>query len=157
MIVYTDGACTNNPGVGGWSYVMVPTHGDDAGITVASGGQLHTTSNRMEIIAIVNALSKLINDSYDNTVLMYTDSKLIVDVVNNHRIDGWIDSNFKGVKNQDLWLKLYKQLCNIDVVMHWVKAHDNNVYNELADRLAREAKFFQGVPYKIDNPINKIK
>ena len=151
MIIYTDGSCQLNPGIGGWSFVAMRAVNTDK-LIVASGGNKSTTSNRMELTAILNALQFCFADNYVDEIIIYTDSQYASRAVNEGWLETWIESNFKNIKNQDLWLQIYKFICKLNVKITWIKGHDGNIYNELADKLAKEATFFQGQPYEWPMP-----
>ena len=138
VTVYTDGACKGNPGPGGWGVVLQCN-----GTTKTfKGGELETTNNRMELMAAIQALSRL---SEDCVVDIFTDSNYlkqgISTWIHNWKQNGWRTSNKKPVKNQDLWQELEQSLATHKVNWHWVKAHNGNEFNELADKLANEGTF----------------
>ena len=134
--VYTDGACSGNPGIGGWGVVILKT--DEEAIFL-NGGENNTTNNRMELIAAINSITYF----KDRQKLeLYTDSKYLKDGIekwiHNWKLNGWKTSNKKPVKNKDLWLKLDYEINKHSIVWNWVKGHANNKYNEKADELARK-------------------
>ncbi|MFV0439933.1 MAG: ribonuclease HI [Lachnospirales bacterium] len=135
--IYTDGACSGNPGRGGYGIVML--YGDVK--KEFSDGFLDTTNNRMELLAVIEALKKL-NKSCD--VTLYSDSKYVIDSVEkkwvyNWQKKGWKKSDGKPALNIDLWKELLPLLETHKVTFVWVKGHNNNLYNERCDLLAREA------------------
>ena len=132
--IYTDGACSGNPGKGGWAAVIVEKNVNQTSI---SGSEKKTTNNRMEMIAVIEAL-KLIKS--DCEISLYTDSKYVMDGVNKWlsgwKQKGWKTSNKKPVKNQDLWESIDECITKHNIEWHWVKGHAGNPGNELADELA---------------------
>lgn len=133
IIIYTDGACSGNPGPGGWGAVLhAGRHKKEI-----YGYELETTNNRMEIMAAIEALKALKQES---EVTIYTDSKYlqqgISDWIDNWIKNNWVGSNKKLVKNADLWQTLHKLSEMHAVEWHWVKGHGNNIGNIAADKLA---------------------
>ena len=136
-IIYTDGACSGNPGPGGWAAVIFDNNKKQKNI---SGKVKDTTNNRMELLAPIIALSKIKPKS---SVVIFTDSTYvkngITDWIKKWEKNGWKSANKKPVKNKDLWIKL-SDLCEKNkIVWKWVKGHSNNRYNNLADELATAA------------------
>ncbi len=135
--IYTDGACRGNPGPGGWGAVLV-YKGREKEI---SGGEPETTNNRMELKAVIEALSAL---KYPCKVTLTSDSKYVVDAVVNGwakswKEHGWKKADKKPAVNPDLWDKLLKLLEIHKVEFIWVKGHEGHPYNERCDRLATAA------------------
>jgi ribonuclease HI len=135
--IYTDGACSGNPGPGGWGAVIFDNREEQNNI---SGKVTETTNNRMELMAPIMALKKIKSKS---DITIYTDSTYvkngITEWIKKWEKNGWKNSNKKPVKNKDLWMKL-NELCQKNrVIWKWVKGHSNNKYNILADRLATQA------------------
>ena len=132
--VWTDGACSGNPGPGGWGAIL------RLGETTKelSGGEKLTTNNRMELLAAIRALEALTRPC---AVDIHTDSQYVRGGVTSWlkgwKKNGWKTSDKKSVKNQDLWEELDKLIATHDVAWHWVKGHAGNVDNERADELAR--------------------
>lgn len=136
--VYTDGACSGNPGPGGWGTIII-----HQGIeTEISGFEANTTNNRMELTAVIEGLSALKETSLP--VTLYTDSQYIVNANNQHWLDnwqikGWINASKKPVANRDLW----EQIISLNAKYHptyiWVKGHSSNAYNNRCDALAVQA------------------
>lgn len=132
--IYTDGACRGNPGPGGFSAILVY-----AGIEKEfSGGEPHTTNNRMELLAAITALSALKEPC---AVTLYSDSKYLVDAISQKwvygwRKKGWKKSDGKPALNADLWERLLALLETHSVRFIWVKGHNGHPYNERCDRLA---------------------
>ncbi len=135
VIIYTDGACSGNPGAGGWGAILM--HGKHQ--KKINGGEENTTNNRMELKAAIEAL-KALKDTCE--VDLYTDSKYVKDGItvwiNSWLTNGWRNANKKEVKNADLWQELVAETAKHMVNWHWVKGHDGNEFNEIADELARE-------------------
>lgn len=132
--IYTDGACSGNPGPGGWGVLMrYGRHEKEL-----CGGEVETTNNRMEMMAVIQALSALKKRS---TVHLHTDSKYVMDGVNQWlagwKARGWKTAAKKPVKNQDLWQQIDSLLSDHDVTFFWVKGHAGHPENERADELAR--------------------
>lgn len=133
IIIYTDGACSGNPGPGGWGAVL-SSNGHKKAIY---GSESATTNNRMEIMAAIKALEALKRPS---EVDLYTDSKYlqlgISGWIDNWIKNNWLGSNKKLVKNCDLWQTLHKLAQIHDIKWHWVRGHKNNKGNIEADALA---------------------
>ncbi len=135
--IYTDGACSGNPGPGGWGAVIFDEKKRQQNI---SGKEKDTTNNRMELMAPIMALKKIKSKS---DVVIFTDSTYvkngITEWIKKWEKNGWISSNKKAVKNKDLWIKLNVLCQKNEVLWKWIKGHSNNKYNNLADELATEA------------------
>ncbi len=132
--IYTDGACSGNPGKGGWGAVLVYKGAEKE----TSGAEKQTTNNRMELTAVIKALQLLKEPCEVN---LTTDSKYVCDAVNKGWVygwkkKGWIKSDKKPALNVDLWEKLLEQLKIHDVTFNWVKGHNGHPYNERCDKLA---------------------
>lgn len=132
--IYTDGACSGNPGKGGWAAVLV-YKGKEKEI---SGGSGDTTNNRMELTAVIEALKQLREPC---SVELTTDSKYVCDAVNkgwlySWKKNGWEKSDRKPALNVDLWEELLPLLEKHNVNFNWVKGHNGHPYNERCDRLA---------------------
>lgn len=133
--IYTDGACSGNPGPGGWAAILLPKDGDVRQLT---GGARQTTNNRMEMRAALEALTALDEPS---AVTLHTDSAYVSRAFNegwlaNWQKNGWKTSSKKPVKNRDLWEQLLEANDYHDVTWTWVKGHADNEYNNIADELA---------------------
>lgn len=133
--MYTDGACSGNPGPGGWG-VLLRWNGVERELC---GGEEETTNNRMELAAAINGLLSL---KRPVKVAIYTDSTYVKDGITkwifNWKKNGWKTAAKKPVKNADLWQELEKALARHEVEWHWVKGHAGHEENERADALARE-------------------
>jgi len=136
VIVHTDGACSGNPGPGGWGAIL--TWGDHE--KELKGGEPHTTNNRMELMAAISALEALKRPS---TVDLHTDSQYvqlgISQWIQGWKRNGWKTADKKPVKNADLWRRLDEIMSRHNVRWHWVKGHAGHAMNERADALARAA------------------
>ena len=134
--IYTDGACSGNPGPGGYGCVLI-YKGKEKRI---SGGERETTNNRMELTAVIEALSALKEPC---RVTLISDSRYVVDAIEkgwleSWRQNGWKKADKKAALNVDLWEKLLPLLDTHKVTFDWVKGHDGDEYNEICDRLAVE-------------------
>lgn len=134
VTIYTDGACINNPGPGGYAAVLKYKNQEK----VVSGGSKDTTNNRMELLAVIEGIKAL---KVQCEVDVFTDSAYIVNAFNRGWIkswqrSGWINSSNKQVKNQDLWVELIRLTQNHKVNFHWVKGHAGNELNERCDKIA---------------------
>ena len=139
VTIYTDGACSGNPGPGGWGAILVSgTHRKEI-----SGGDSDTTNNRMELLAAIRALQQL---KRPIEVELYTDSKYvkqgITEWITRWKANGWRRKSGKRwlpVKNEDLWRALDEEVARHQVSFHWVEGHAGHADNERADELARTA------------------
>lgn len=131
--LYTDGACSGNPGPGGWGAIL--RYGKTE--KELSGGEAETTNNRMEMTAVIEGL-KALRASCE--VHIYTDSKYVMqgatEWISGWKAKGWKTADKKPVKNVDLWQALEQELARHDVRWNWVRGHDGHVENERADALA---------------------
>lgn len=136
VTIYTDGACKNNPGPGGWAAILMC----DTKEKIITGHELYTTNNRMELLSVINALNSLKSSC---KVILYTDSQYVKNGITkwleNWRIKNWRTASGSSVKNQDLWEMLDLIVKKHDVAWHWVKAHNGHLLNERVDYLARQA------------------
>ena len=135
--IYTDGACSGNPGPGGWGAVIFDNDNKQKNI---SGSEENTTNNRMELSAAIMALKEVNTNS---EITIYTDSNYvkngITEWVLKWKENGWKNSNKEPVKNKDLWKKLDNLCAQNTIYWKWVKGHASNKYNNLADELATKA------------------
>ena len=133
VIIFTDGACSGNPGPGGWGAVM-RYNGTEKEL---NGGTTNTTNNRMELTAAIEALNSLKRPC---DIDLYTDSSYLRDGISKYiqtwKKNGWVTSNRKEVKNKDLWTKLDQAVSIHNIHWHWVKGHAGDEGNEKADKLA---------------------
>jgi ribonuclease HI len=139
MNIYTDGGCRNNPGPGGWAYVIL-----EGEVEIKHAGQCkETTNNRMEMTAVIAALLA-VREKIPNTgkINIFTDSKYlqlgITKWIRAWQNNGWKTSAKKVVKNSDLWIKLHELSKNFDIEWHWVAGHSGNKYNEMCDSLVQQ-------------------
>ena len=135
VVIYTDGACSGNPGPGGWGALMqFGAHEKEI-----KGGEPDTTNNRMEVMAAIGALEALKRPCQVN---LHTDSVYLRDGITkwiiNWKRNGWRTAAKKPVKNVDLWMRLEEAMARHQVSWHWVKGHAGNPGNETADALARQ-------------------
>jgi ribonuclease HI len=145
--IYTDGACSGNPGPGGWAFVIVrPGEGapEDGIIAERWGAEPETTNNRMELEAVITALETLAGlDLSPDKVKVYTDSQYVQRGIslwiNEWKRNKWLTSAKKPVKNRDLWQRLDLLSGSLPLSWIWVKGHAGNVFNERCDRLSRKA------------------
>ncbi|MBT0959500.1 ribonuclease HI [Alphaproteobacteria bacterium KMM 3653] len=139
LIAYTDGACSGNPGPGGWGALLLAKDGTAVlKERELKGGEANTTNNRMELLAAINALDSLQKPS---AITVVTDSTYVKNGVTSWihgwKRNGWKTSTRKPVKNEDLWRRLDEAQARHDVTWEWVKGHAGHPENERADALAR--------------------
>ena len=135
VVIHTDGACSGNPGPGGWGAVLVSgSHRKEI-----CGGEALTTNNRMELMAAISALEALKRPS---RVELYTDSEYVKNGISSWiagwKLRGWKTADRKPVKNLELWQRLDRAQAVHQVSWHWLRGHAGHVENEVADRLARQ-------------------
>lgn len=140
LYAYTDGACSGNPGPGGWGVLMLAKDGDTVlKERTLNGGESLTTNNRMELLAAISALEALTRDS---TIVIVTDSAYVKNGVtawiHGWKRNGWKTADRKPVKNADLWVRLDEAQSHHTVEWRWIKGHAGHAENERADELARE-------------------
>lgn len=137
--LYTDGACSGNPGPGGWAYIL--KHPASGSVREASGGERATTNNRMELMAVIEGLGALTRAS---RVELFSDSKYVLDGLKSWlkgwKRNGWKTADKKPVKNQELWQRLDALAGEHEVRFHWVRGHAGHAENERADALAVAAR-----------------
>ena len=136
IIIYIDGACSGNPGPGGWAAILIWRSTEQ----VLSGGEKYTTNQRMELKAAVEALKRL---KCPCKVELYSDSAYLINAFNQGWLEKWQKNGWKtakkqAVENQDLWKELLTLSCRHDISWHKVKGHSGNAYNERCDKLARQ-------------------
>ena len=134
--IFTDGACKGNPGPGGWGVLLrMGPHEKEL-----SGGDPHTTNNRMEMTAVIRALEALIEPC---EVLLHSDSRYVIDGmtkwIHGWQKKGWVNASKKPVRNEDLWHELIDAAGRHRITWQWVKGHDGHVENERVDKLASDA------------------
>ncbi len=135
ILIYTDGSALGNPGPGGYG-IIIKTHDGKLKKTFSKGFKL-TTNNRMELMAIIDALKKIKDKKLP--VEIYSDAKYVVDAIKQGWINKWRANRFAKTKNPDLWLEFLKASDGIDYKIFWVKGHNNHAENEECDRLAVKA------------------
>ena len=132
--IYTDGACSGNPGIGGWGVVIL-NNGEEIEL---NGGANNTTNNKMELTAAIKALEYF---EHRKDLIIYTDSKYVKDGIEswiiNWKQNGWKTSTKKPVKNKEMWIALDDLIKKHNINWKWVKGHAGHKYNEKADYLAR--------------------
>ncbi len=138
--IYTDGACSGNPGPGGWGAIII-CHNPEKRKEI-NGGVLDTTNNRMELLGVIEALELL---KYPCEVSITTDSKYVYNAfvknwIGSWQKNGWMTASKKPVKNQDLWQRLLQAKDAHVIEWNWIKGHNNHPENERADQLAVEAR-----------------
>ncbi len=133
IIIYTDGSAFNNPGPGGWAAIMA--YGDYR--KEFSEGYYKTTNNRMELMAVIEALRKLKENNW--LVYIYTDSKYVANAVNKGWVFNWEKKGFQKKKNPDLWQAFLKEYRKHSVTLDWVEGHAGQEENERCDKLAKKA------------------
>ena len=132
--IYTDGACSGNPGIGGWGVVIL----DNGEEIQLNGGNNNTTNNKMELTAAIKALEYF---EQRKDLIIYTDSKYVKDGIEswiiNWKQNGWKTSTKKPVKNKEMWIALDDLIKKHNINWKWVRGHAGDKYNEKADYLAR--------------------
>jgi ribonuclease HI len=139
--IYTDGACSGNPGPGGWGAILRYAALDGVREREMSGGAPNTTNNRMELSAVIEGLRAL---KQPCEVTLYTDSQYVTNAINQGWLENWRRSNWRkkdgAVKNPDLWQTLVPLLETHSVRFVWVRGHADNAYNNRCDALAVAAR-----------------
>ena len=134
--IYTDGACSGNPGIGGWGVVILDNNKE----ILLNGGDQHTTTNKMELTAAIKALEYF---EIKKELIIYTDSKYVKDGIEswitNWKKNGWKTANKKEVSNKELWTELDQLNSEFEISWNWVKAHSTDRLNNEVDLLARDA------------------
>ncbi len=130
VIIYTDGACSGNPGAGGWAAILM--YGSKS--LEISGGCNYTTNNKMELTAVIESLKRLKEPCIAH---VYSDSAYVVNAFLQNWIDGWNKRGWRNVKNSELWHELIALTELHKVTFHKVKGHSDNEYNNRCDELAR--------------------
>lgn len=133
--IYTDGSALGNPGPGGYG-IIIEWVGKNY-IKEFSRGFKYTTNNRMELLAVIEALEMLKQQPMD--VLVFSDSKYVIEAVDKKWVFGWVKKQFKGKKNPDLWKRFLAIYTQHNVRFQWVKGHNDHPQNERCDHLAVEA------------------
>ena len=139
--IFTDGACSGNPGPGGWGCVLIYKGVEKE----LSGGEAETTNNRMELLAVINGLEALKESC---AVTLYSDSKYVIDALTlgwaqKWRANGWMRNKKEAAKNPELWERLLNLCQKHEMTYVWVKGHAENEYNNRCDKMAvAESKMF---------------
>ena len=140
LVIYTDGGCSGNPGPGGWGCVII----DGQEELTYSGGEAHTTNNRMELTAAIRALDAVCKHHAwkDRPIQVYSDSQYvkngITTWIQNWKKNGWKTSSKKPVANQELWMSLDVYYLQLNIEWKWVKGHAGFKYNDLCDSLCQK-------------------
>lgn len=133
ITIYTDGSAKGNPGRGGYGIVLISgKHRKEL-----SQGYRYTTNNRMELLSVIVALEAIKANNAD--IIIYSDSKYVVDSVEKGWVFEWLKKDFKNKKNQDLWLRFLEVYKKHHVKFKWIKGHNDNPENEICDKLAVKA------------------
>jgi len=133
IVVYTDGACSGNPGKGGWAAILLYKNHKKS----LYGAYRKTTNNRMELMAVIESLKAI--KKKDIPVVVYSDSQYVVNGINEY-LKQWEAKNFNKVKNPDLWKQVLEEMRKFtNIKFEWVKGHENNTLNNECDKLAVEA------------------
>lgn len=133
--IFTDGACSGNPGKGGYGILMrVPEKLYEKRF---SQGYVRTTNNRMELLAVIVALENLREEGHE--LHIFTDSKYVSEAINQNWLFGWAKRGFTKIKNPDLWKRFYPLYSKYKPYFHWVKGHAGHAENEIVDQLAVKA------------------
>ncbi|MFN3952285.1 MAG: ribonuclease HI [Thermaurantimonas sp.] len=131
--IYTDGACSGNPGPGAYAAILTYKGKE---LTLTRHFRL-TTNNRMELLAVIDALKAIKSEDYP--IEIYSDSTYVINAINQNWLAGWKKKGWKKVKNKDLWLEFDALYQRLRPTFHWVKGHNNHPYNERCDQLAVES------------------
>lgn len=136
VVLYSDGACLGNPGAGGWATLL--RYGEHE--RELSGGEAHTTNNRMELMAVIEGLKQLKKPCH---VSIYSDSRYVIDGFTRYlagwQKNGWKAANRQPVRNQDLWQQLIEATAPHRVTFHWVRGHSDDEDNNRVDKIAKQA------------------
>jgi ribonuclease HI len=142
--IYTDGSSLGNPGPGGYGIVLKYK----TKRKTASDGFIKTTNNRMELMAVIEALNLLNEAANDKQIHIYSDSKYVIDAVQKKWVFSWAKKGFKDKANPDLWRRFLAIYPHYNIFFHWVKGHSGVHENEICDQLAKKAA--EGKNLKID-------
>ncbi len=137
--IFTDGAAKGNPGPGGFGVVLKSGNHEKE----LSQGYRLTTNNRMELMAVITGIEAI--KSQNHEIILYSDSKYVVDAINLKWLENWKKKGFKKIKNPDLWKRLFSLLQTIKVKFVWVKGHNGHPENERCDVLAVKASLGQNL------------
>lgn len=135
FIIYTDGACSGNPGPGGWAAVIIDENGNEK---VLKGSNKLTTNNQMELTAFIESVKKL--KKTKARLIVHSDSKYLIEGIKswlpNWKERGWKTADKKPIKNLELWQEIDKLIQDLDFELIWIKGHNKNKYNEMVDSIA---------------------
>lgn len=148
--IYTDGSSLGNPGPGGYGIVLKWREK----VKKISKGFKLTTNNRMELMAVIESLKSLSPHAKEMKIVVYTDSKYVVDAVTKGWVYGWQKKNFKDKKNPDLWRAFLRISKDFDLSFEWVKGHSGHEENEICDKLAKTAA--EGKNLEVDSGYEKL-
>ena len=149
--IFTDGSSLGNPGPGGYGIVM--KYGKKQ--KQLSEGYKLTTNNRMELTAVIKALKMLNDFAKEKEVLIYTDSKYVINAIEKKWVFGWVKKNFKDKANADLWRIFLNEYSKYKIKFRWVKGHSGHTENEICDKLAKKSA--EGNGLKIDHGYESAK
>jgi ribonuclease HI len=150
--IYTDGAASGNPGPGGYGVILR----SGQHYKELSGGFRLTTNNRMELLAVIEGLNSIKNPGAE--VMIFSDSKYVIDSVEKKWVFGWVKKGFQGKKNKDLWMRFLDVYKKHKVSFTWIKGHNDHPENERCDELAvaaSKAKSSQAIDYEFEAEKNK--
>jgi ribonuclease HI len=150
--IYTDGAASGNPGPGGYGVILR----SGQHYKELSGGFRLTTNNRMELLAVIEGLNSIKNPGAE--VMIFSDSKYVIDSVEKKWVFGWVKKGFQGKKNKDLWMRFLEVYKKHKVSFTWIKGHNDHPENERCDELAvaaSKAKASQAIDYEFEAEKNK--
>ena len=133
--IFTDGSSLGNPGPGGYGIVM--KYGEKQ--KQVSAGYRLTTNNRMELMAVIQALKMLNDIAKEKEIVIYSDSKYVIHAVEKKWVFGWVKKNFKDKANADLWRIFLREYSKYNIKFHWIKGHSGHTENEICDKLAKKA------------------
>jgi len=133
--IFTDGSSLGNPGPGGYGIVM--KYGEKQ--KQVSAGYRLTTNNRMELMAVIQALKMLNDVAKEKEIVIYSDSKYVIHAVEKKWVFGWVKKNFKDKANADLWRIFLREYSKYNIKFHWIKGHSGHTENEICDKLAKKA------------------
>jgi ribonuclease HI len=150
--IYTDGAASGNPGPGGYGVILK----SGQHYKELSAGFRMTTNNRMELLAVIEGLNSIKSPGAE--VMIFSDSKYVIDSVEKKWVFGWVKKGFSGKKNKDLWIRFLDVYKKHKVSFTWIKGHNDHPENERCDQLAvaaSKAKATQGIDYEFEAERNK--
>ena len=134
--IYTDGACSGNPGAGAFSFIILNDENELLKKFVC--GFKKTTNNRMELMAVIKSLQCIKTLKKTKDITIFSDSTYVVNAINEGWLNNWVRCNFKNKKNADLWNLYIKTASDIVFKIEWVKGHSDNKFNEMCDKMATD-------------------